>query len=46
MKKRYIAGAGVGIGAFAMFSVIINLAFWLGLLYGAFWIAQRFGVLG
>jgi hypothetical protein len=46
MKKRYIAGAGVGFGAFAVFSVIINLAFWLGLAYGLFAIAQRFGVIG
>ncbi len=32
-------------GFFAFFAIILNLAFWLGLIYGAFKIAQHFGVI-
>ncbi len=36
-------------GAFTIFATIfaaiVNLAFWLGLIYGAFKIAQHFGVI-
>ncbi len=32
-------------GFMAVVVVVINLAFWLGLIYGAFYIARHFGVL-
>ncbi len=32
-------------GFLAVLAIILNLAFWLGLIYGAFRIAQHFGAI-
>ena len=28
-----------------IFSVILNLVFWIGLIYGAFWVLNHFGII-
>lgn len=35
-----------GFGAFAVLTIVLNFAFWGGLIWLGFWCAKHFGVIG
>lgn len=41
-KMRHVAAAG---GAMVIVTLLLNLAFWLGLIFGALWLLKHFGVI-